>query len=257
MHKTEGAATEVAATGIEVSATDFDFPPVHATGSLTDVPVRSIPRNYMAVTGRFSSKKTPGPTFYESTLERDYFTLLEFDPEVVHWEAQPFRVEWREPTGESRSYTPDVAVWYHPWSGRHRHRRRNDVIVEIKYREDLRKDWSDLRPRFRAAWRYARHCGMRFSIMTELEIRTPLLTNARFLLPYRSPDPIGENHEQLLSRVRRLKLTSPAELLAACTSDRWQQAQLLPALWHLVAMGQIPIDLSAPITMQSQLRALM
>lgn len=241
---------------IEVDATDFRIPSVRATGSLTDMAVRSIPRNYIAVTGRFPSQKTPGPSYYESTLERDFFTLLEFDPEVVHWEAQPFRVEWREPTGEPRRYTPDVAVWHHPWSGKQRHRRRTDVIVEVKYREDLRRDWADLRPRFRAASRYVRRCGMRFTIMTEVEIRTPLLANAQFLLPYRAVAPVRESLELLLSKARRLEAGSPFDLLAACTTDRWQQAHLVSALWHLVANRRIAIDLSAPITMQSRLRAL-
>lgn len=59
------------------------------------------------------------------------------------------------------------------------------VLYEVKYREELRRDWAKLRPRFRAAHRFARGHGWKFRLITDYEIRTPLLWNAKFLLPYR------------------------------------------------------------------------
>jgi hypothetical protein len=50
-----------------------------------------------------------------------------------------------------------------------------------------------------------------------------------------------------------LEATDPASLLAAVFEDRWQQAQLLPMLWQLVATRQIGADLEQPLTMQSGL----
>jgi len=40
---------------------------------------RSIPKNYRNVTGRFASAKNQNLIGFESTLEKDFFLLLEFD----------------------------------------------------------------------------------------------------------------------------------------------------------------------------------
>jgi hypothetical protein len=45
--------------------------------------------------------------------------------------------------------------------------------------------------------------------------------------------------------------TNPASLLNAISQDRWQQAQMLPMLWQLIAIRQIRTDLSHLLTMQS------
>ena len=44
------------------------------------MPVRKIPKNYRNVTGIAAHAKADGPAAYESTLERDFITLLEFSP---------------------------------------------------------------------------------------------------------------------------------------------------------------------------------
>ena len=47
------------------------------------VPVRKIPKNHLVVTGGYSSRKNTEIDAFESTLEKDYFILLDFD-ETVH-----------------------------------------------------------------------------------------------------------------------------------------------------------------------------
>ena len=43
------------------------------------MPVRKIPKNYRNVTGVAAHRKADGPAMFESTLERDFIALLEFD----------------------------------------------------------------------------------------------------------------------------------------------------------------------------------
>ena len=63
--------------------------------------------------------------------------------------------------------------------------------------------------------------------------------------------PVNDSYRtQLLSTLATLEATNPASLLAAVFQDRWQQAQLLPILWQLVATRQIGTDLKQPLTMQ-------
>ena len=73
--------------------------------------VRKIPKNYRNVTGQMASTKS-SDVLYESTLERDFFTLLEFDTHVSSYETQPLKIQWQDTTGKARTYTTDVLVHF-------------------------------------------------------------------------------------------------------------------------------------------------
>jgi hypothetical protein len=47
---------------------------------------------------------------YESTIERDLLFFLEFDPSVIHYEAQPLTIKAITTNGIEYSYTPDFEV---------------------------------------------------------------------------------------------------------------------------------------------------
>ncbi|MBD3842159.1 MAG: hypothetical protein IE909_09785 [Campylobacterales bacterium] len=72
--------------------------------------VRTIPKNYRNVTGIHASVKSEEKAMFESTLERDFITLLEFDNDVVSFDVQPVKIKWFDQNGKSRSYFPDVLV---------------------------------------------------------------------------------------------------------------------------------------------------
>jgi len=66
----------------------------------------------------------------------------------------------------------------------------------------------------------------------------PYLANVKFLRPYRTI-PVNDLHRtRLLDMLAHLEAPTPARLLAAVCQDRWQQAQILPTLWQLVATGR-------------------
>jgi TnsA endonuclease-like protein len=121
----------------------------------------------------------------------------------------------------------------------------------VKYRDDLRQHWVEYRPKLRAAGRYAHQHGWRFRLVTDRDVRTPYLDNVKFLRSYQTR-PINESDRiRLLAALLALGETNPASLLHALSPDRWQQAQLLPMLWQLIATRQIHADLRHPLTMQS------
>lgn len=78
------------------------------------MPVRTIPKSYRNVTGIAASTKSVGAAQFESPLERDFIALLEFSPDVVRYEVQPVTIDWMDPQGKARSYTPDVLVEFVP-----------------------------------------------------------------------------------------------------------------------------------------------
>ena len=201
------------------------------------MPVRKIPKNYRNITGMAAHSKSVGCAAYESSLERDFLSLLEFCPDVIRFEVQPVSIEWFDDSGKKHMYTPDVLVHYKP-----SRQPVTTILYEVKYRSDLRKNWSVLQPKFKAARAFCRQKGWMFKLVTEVEIHTVYLQNVRFLLPY-----------ILDQKLKELKTATPRELVAAIFQDEWNQAKILPVLWYLVAVGEIGADLNLPLTMNSTL----
>lgn len=209
--------------------------------------VRKIGVNSRSITGRqgFSGQQ------YESALERDLLDILAFDLNVEGYEVQPFRIHYEGTDGKIHPYTPDVFIRY-----------RRDVLpardmphllVEVKYREEYRDRFRELRERFRAARRYARDRGWQFRVMTEREIRTPYLGNARFLRPYRDLPDDPEREALILERMGTLGETTPVALTESLSDDRLERAQLLSDVWKLLADFRIGADLMQPLGMRSRI----
>ncbi len=191
------------------------------------MPIRKIPKNYRNITGIAPYNKAIGIAAYESSLEHDFLTLLEFDSNVQHFEVQPIAIEWFDPAGKKHIYTPDVLLHY-----------QNDVIIyKVKYRSDLRKNWRELKPKFQAALHFCKSHGWHFKLITELEIHTDYLCNVRFLLPYQQNGLSGEYSEAYMTlldeSLRELKKSTPKQLIQQTFQDEYNQAKLLPVLWYL------------------------
>lgn len=213
---------------------------------------RAIPKSYRNVTGRLASAKNRNPIGFESTLEKDFFLLLEFDRRVESFEEQPVTISYRSPEGRLCRYTPDVLVRYQPVLVGDP--RESPALCEIKYRGDLREHGAEYRPKFTAARRYARDRGWRFRVVTEREIRTPRLTNIRFLLRYRSIQVDDTDRDALLAALREHGATLPDALLRQARLDPLRHTAALATLWHLVATDQIEVDLDRLLTPHSVFR---
>lgn len=215
------------------------------------MPVRSIPRNYRSLTGKVNNARNQVAVAFESTLERDFYLILDFDSTVAAFEEQPVCIGYEYPTGTRRTYTPDVLVYY-----------RADpavasipppMLCEVKYREDLRTHWAEYKPKFKAARRYAQQQRWVFRLITEREIRTPYLKNVKFLREYRRRGVDSGDRCRLLAALAEQGETDANALLAKLSPTRDAYARLLPVLWHLVAVGQISANLAEPLTMRTAL----
>jgi len=212
------------------------------------IPVRKIPISTRSVTGTM-----PGGERYESSLERDLMYLLRFDINVAKFAAQPLTIQYLDGGGKEHKYTPDILI----------HHRKDIfpaktlpiILGEVKYRDDLRQNFKEYRPKFRAAIHYAKEQGWQFRLLTEREIRTPYLENAKFLLSYKNPYPYpdGDQIFLVLDKLKELRETDVETLMVSIYRDKWNQAQLLPFIWHLIAIRRIGNDLSIPITMRSRI----
>lgn len=238
----------------KVCATNYTFHHSVATGFPRALPpARKIGLGRRALAGIMPSQKQPGvePARFESSLERDFYVLLEFDLKVRRWEPQPVRIPV---CGGHPSYVPDVLVTYldfDVWPQTER-----TVLYEVKQREELRDNWHRWKPRFKAARRYAQERGWSFRIITDREIRTGgLLWNAKFLLPYTHDEVADGVHTLLTKTLRHLGPTTPEKLVEHLAKDPWERATLLASVWAMVASRAFLCDLSRPISMQTELSA--
>src|SRR5947209_18110990 len=124
------------------------------------MPVRKIPTNRRSMTGLIASRKNDRMTGFESSLERDFLLLLDFDRSVARYEEQPVRIEYADAAGRRRTYTPDVLVYYHDDPAGSVD--TQPLLCEVKYRDDLFTNWKEYKPKFRAGRAHARGRGWRF-----------------------------------------------------------------------------------------------
>lgn len=210
------------------------------------MPIRKIKAGYCNLTAKVPSVKINRMADAESSLERDFLLILETDPNVTSFEEQPLTIEFVDSKDKIFSYTPDALVHYH---------NKPSILYEVKYRQEIAKNWFKLKPKFRAAIRFSREQAWRFKIVTEKEIRTPRLKNLEFLSHFsRTISPIeSATRASLLDTLRELNCASPKEVLAACFSCKYKRAEAAPILWRLLFEGTIEADLNLPLTMLSDL----
>lgn len=215
--------------------------------------VRKIPTNRRSLTGFVASRRDSRMVASESSLERDLLVLLDFDPAVERYEEQPVRIEYRDARGRRRAYTPDVLVHFRQDIAQEQP--TTPLLYEVKYRKDLSENWPQIKPKVQAARAYAREHGWRFKLITEREIRTPYLQSVKFLRQYRRLQPGDAERRLLLDRLREAGESDPETLLSDIHPEPVRRAELLPTLWHMVAVGDIYADLAEPLTMHSPIRA--
>jgi hypothetical protein len=209
------------------------------------MPVRKIGLCYRSVSGRVPMGKGRPGVQVESTLERDFALLCRFDRSVATVEEQPVRIEYDDADGRARSYVPDFLVT-------HKGGRPVPRLVEIKYSTDPMLVSGQLDGRFAAARAYARRLGWRFQVVTELEIRTPRLENATFLLPFRGRSIAADLRDDLHAALRKVgpkSVVSLADEVAEALD--LSRPEVLPGIWTMVAEFEVIADLDCPLTMST------
>lgn len=213
------------------------------------MPARNIGNKTSSLSGVYNTSKSTDSQYYESSLERDFLYLVEFDPMVSSFQTQPITIEYVD-QGKNRKYTPDILVKY---VGLRKGFNRKNLLVEIKYRDDLKKNWKELKPKFLAAMRYADSQNWRFKILTEVEIRTNYLENVKFLIRYKNASIDIGLVKEITDCLNNLIESTPNEIITACSRDKNRQAELIPALWFLVSNFFIGCNLYEKLNMNSSI----
>lgn len=172
---------------------------------------------WLATTGRHVG--------FESWLERDHLTLMDFDPDVIAVAAQPFWLHWRDEAGKPRRHAPDYFA-----------RRRDGCGVVVDVRPDDRIPARDAEA-FAVTSAACEMAGWEFHRVGV--VGPVLMANVRWLSRYR--------HDRC--RVPRLA----AELLAVFGECRelfagvslvGDRLAVLPVAYHLLWRGALSCDLA-------------
>lgn len=204
--------------------------------------VRKIPKNYLFVTGGYSSRKNEEMDAFESLLEKDYLLLLDFDDGVEAFEVQPVRIPV---AGVPKGYVPDVLVKYRPdpQTGTV----RKPSLVEVKHSDDLARNAEKYALKFAAAHQYAEERDWEFKTMDQNDIRTPRLVNLKFLREYRNVTPSGDDIRTVLGcMVSADSETSSQSLLDALAPTDDDKLYWLPIIWSMVLTRHLATELDEP-----------
>ncbi len=202
---------------------------------------RRIPLGRRSVTGQNSWGGPPVSS--ESTLERDFVTIIRFERNVRDIKSQPKTIHYRDGNGKWRPYTADYRVEFHD---------AQTILVEVKYLAELKEKEDEFKLRFEAASEYARARNWRFEIWTEIQIRKPELTVARFLLPYRDKEFNSGLGARLESKLRKSETLTVNELLEEFKNDKNVRRDASQALRCLLARRKITTDFSVALTGESE-----
>lgn len=205
---------------------------------------RNISMNQFSLTGQIKSLKRNELVDFESSLERDYIYILEFDENVRYYYEQPLKIEF-----DDRYYVPDFYVEY--WSG-------EKEVIEVKYNIDLIENASKYVTKFKAADEFCNTNGLTFRILTENDIRNEYLYNVKFLnavqIMRNGIESEYFNEFELLERnLKKLKRTTINNLLDTCTSCELKRAELIQYMWLMVIHKKIKVDLNKKLNMEVEI----
>lgn len=208
------------------------------------MPVRKIKKSYISCVGYFKSYKNNKQLAFESILERDFFTLLEFQNNVVAYEEQPLKIQYKLKAKNTR-YTPDVLVTYNDGSQK---------IFEVKYQSDIDSDPKLQHKISVLKEEIARQMSLPLETFTDAQIDQVYLKNCIFL--YKNA--FIPNNNVLTTKVLESfnNLPSPVSIksfLELLSTKRTEQLQILPYLWHEIFKKTTLVNMNKPLTMSSLL----
>ena len=144
-------------------------------------PVREIKPTRRSVSGAYPFRKQYSLA-YESSLERDFIVLQEFDSSVIKVIAQPIKIPFLL-KGRNYHYTPDFLVLFEQSC------LKRGMLVEVKPESEWRNHWRSCLPKWKAAYRWAVERDFLFHIYDESRIRGQQLANIKILSCFLNKQP--------------------------------------------------------------------
>lgn len=192
----------------------------------------------------------------ESSLEKDLYERLIFDRgyKVESFEEQPVKIDYVDQDGRPTIYHPDTLIY---WTGQALlDNGCRPTLVEVKYRKDFWEDWPYAKYKYKQAIKYCAERHWKFKILTEVEIRTQYLENAKFLKPYlhsRNNKIDPDLLKSVKERVESFEAVTIDELFKSFHLTLEGRGHFFPVIWRLIAKREILIDYMRPLSMQTHM----
>ncbi|RUO66244.1 TnsA endonuclease N-terminal domain-containing protein [Pseudidiomarina planktonica] len=167
---------------------------------------------------------------------------MEFDANVAKVVSQPIELSYIDMSGRRQRYTPDYLVYFRssnvkPW------------LVEVKERDEIKKDFGKLRLKFAAGFAEAKKQGWIFKICDDMRIRGLRLENIRKLKNFSSHSVSAELREKLLTSLATINTPSTVQaFLESYTNNRNDYLTNISRIWWLTLQHDIELDLSTPLS---------
>lgn len=204
--------------------------------------VRKIGPTRRSVSGYYSFRGEASIA-YESSLERDFIMLHEFDDNVVEIISQPVLIPFVL-NGYNYQYHPDYLVLFQNCT-------KSGMLVEVKPENEWRKHWRTWRTKWKAAARWAKERNFLFHIYDESRIRGLELQNIKTLHSFKRAAFNGQEIQQACDYIRCSGMISVADYLGQFPIEQHnRQSQLL---WQLLAKRKLITDLSLPLDKSSMI----
>ena len=219
---------------------------------------RNIGPKSSSLSGKFISKKQDSRIIqFESSLERDFLYLAEFNNDIVSFIDQPVKIIFLDSKRKKRVYTPDFFVEY-------RNSQKSSEIIEIKYSKDLHDNFNIYEEKFYHAQLYCQKNMLTFSVLTEKDIRDgneEYLKNINFLFKYkdklRRKETIFNQDKNikiclnLIQELRIIKVCTINELINRYDLKYSQKNDIASYIWFLISNNYINSNLKESLTKNS------
>lgn len=208
--------------------------------------VRKIKKSYISCVGYFKSLKNNRQVAFESILERDFFTILEFEDDVILYDEQPFQLNYKLNEMYTR-YTPDTLVTYADDSQK---------VFEVKYQDEIDSD-KDLQYKLSiVSHEISQQKALPFDIFTDIQLNEVYLKNCIFLYRFAFITYDEFLIGQVVSAINTFRSSiSVQALLEHITLDSSQQLKIIPYIWLTIFHNTGLIDMHQKITMSTMINA--
>jgi len=211
---------------------------------------RKIGYTYGSLSGVFSFRKEKSISF-ESTLERDLLTILEFNESVSDVIEQPMTIEYTNSNGRDTTYTPDFLVYFRQPKAALMKPIYKPMLIEVKPRNIIRKNFEKLKPKFKIGIKYARQNDMIFKIYDEIKIRGQYFKNISFLKRYKNLQYNKDEEERILNHLNLVGHTEIDHILECLYVTDNQKGVAIGQIWHLLANKKILCFFGEPLNQRT------
>lgn len=211
-------------------------------------------KKYSSLSGILKSYKMDKTIYFESTLERDFATLLEFEDSVKKYLDHPFTIECKI-NGRKYSYTPDFEIEFNVnavgnsfFLGELIMNRK--MVVEIKYSDKIATFKDSYKKKLEGMREYCESNNLRFEIVNE-SFRDDYYKNVEKLLSFNNIPTHRETEYQIIDYLNKNPMSTFYSTIEALKESGIKNPN--PSIWGMLGKKEIFCEMDKLINYNTKL----